>query len=62
MASVSKNEHVCQTGVSITVHLGVSGLEHHFQVLSQFENQLSLEPGSWAYREITLVIYLCLLK
>lgn len=62
MAGVSKNEHIYQTGVSITVHLGGSGLWHHFKALSQFKNQLSLELGSWAYSEITSVIHLLPVK
>lgn len=62
MANVSKNEHICQTGVSVTVHLGGSGLRHRSKALSQFKNQLSLDLGSWAYREITLVIHLLPVK
>lgn len=60
MAHVSKNEHVCQTGMFVTVHLGVTGLRHNFKALSWLKNQLSLELGFWVYRKIT--IYLCLLK
>lgn len=59
MGCVSKNEYVRQTGMFVTVHLGVAGLRHHFKALLWFKNQLSLELGFWVYREIT--IYLCVL-
>lgn len=62
MTSVSQEEPVCQTGASAVVCPGGSGLRQHFRVLSHSANRLSLALGSWAYREIAFVIYLCLLK